>query len=596
MKRKIDLLQSNESKTFLNYLVPSVSATIMISFNYFVDTLCIGQKLGEKGLAALNISWPITTLLYSVGLMLGVGGGAMFSSYMAKGEKKQARSVYTSALLTLISIAAFITILGLVFLKPIVEVLGGIGELKQNVTNYVKWVLIFSIAYMGECFYTSFLRNDKAPKISMMGNFLACILNIIFDVLFVFVFEWGMAGAALASSLAVTSTVILGVCTTFRKKSNLKISFVYFHLRQILCIIKVGLSTFLSEIDGGIVTFVYNIVIIRISGEMSTTIIAIYGIVVNINTIVLAAINGISNAMQPIVSANSGAGKLFRVKRITNLAVKWAIGMSIILVIGIEWKAELLVRIFINPDEEFLRHAAFAVRLVGSSYVLAAANMILVSYFQSIQASRQAIYFSFLRTLFLPIMYVIGGAFFLGIKGVWLSSILLEATTIVVLFLYYIYYQRRRMEKNLAQLNFYDIVDDVDSVDVIIEQLGADNLASYCETMQYCLKRDTANEGIPMIIGLDDLTKTGDVFYEGSKEDEKMGFNLAVGALLFTDLYDQTEGALEMGNTAIIPAMSALAEKFFHFELYEEEERVELISYRKAIPKRKIEKGEENEQ
>ena len=80
MKKKIDLLQGNVSETFLQYLIPSVSATMMISFNYFIDTLCIGQKLGEQGLAALNLSWPVTTVLYSVGLLLGTGGGAMFSA------------------------------------------------------------------------------------------------------------------------------------------------------------------------------------------------------------------------------------------------------------------------------------------------------------------------------------------------------------------------------------------------------------------------------------------------------------------------------------------------------------------------------------
>jgi O-antigen/teichoic acid export membrane protein len=430
----------------------------------------------------------------------------------------------------------------------------------------------------------------------MFGNLLAVTLNIIFDVFFIFVFDWGMLGAALATSLAVTSTVILGISTTFRKKSNLKICFTYFNIKQILCIIKVGMSTFLNEVDVGVVTFVYNIVLIKISQNLATSRIAIYGIVVNISTIVLASINGISNAMQPIVSANSGAGKLFRVKRFTNLAVKWAIGMSIVLVVGIEWKAELLVKMFLEPDEAFLMQASYAVRVVSASYVLAAANMILVSYFQSIQATKQAIYFSFIRTFFLPVIYVIGGAFFLGSDGVWLSTVLVEATTIIVLAVVYRYYQRRRMKENLSQLNFYDIEKDVDSLDGIIEQLGADNLASYRETIEYCLKRDNDNEGIPMIIGLDDLTDANSVFYEGAKEDEDLSFTLAMGALLFTDLYDQTEGALEDGKPAIMPAMSALAEKFFRSEKFLEEDRVGILSYREALLEGKMLKGEENEQ
>ena len=595
MEKKINLLQDKENGTFLKYLVPSVSATIMISFNYFVDTLCIGQKLGENGLAALNLAWPITTLLYSLGLLLGVGGGAMFSSYMAKGKNKQARSVYTSALLTLIFFAVTVTTLGLFFLDPIVTVLGGKGDIKQGVTDYVKYVLIFSSSYMGECFFTSFLRNDKAPKLAMAGMLVSSTLNIILDVLFIFVFEWGMMGASLATSLAVTSAVLLGVNSSLRKNSNMKLCFAYIRVKEVLCIMKVGTSTFLAEIDVGIVTFIYNMVLIRLSGKHAITGIAIYGIVVNINTIVLAAVNGISNAMQPIVSANSGAGKLFRVKRFTNLAVKWAIGMSIVFIIVIELQAELLVKIFLEPDAAFLKQAAYALRVVGVSYVLAAANMIFVSYFQSIQASKQAIYYSFLRTLILPVVFVIGGAFFLGMKGVWLASLLVEGTTIIVLAFSYRYYQRRRMEVNLAQLNFYDIEEDVDNLDEIIEQLGADNLDGYREIMEYCLKRDNVNEGIPMIIGLEDLTSSQNVSYEGAKEDEELSFTLAMGALLFADLFYQKEGDNEEGKSSIILAMSALAEKFFHFKKFEEEDRRGIISYREAISKRTTTEGEENE-
>ncbi len=589
---KVNLLKDNISETFIKYLVPSVSATIMISFNYFVDTLCIGQKLGERGLAALNLSWPITTVLYSIGLMIGVGGGAMFSSYNVKNEKKQARSVYTSSLLIILVLSAVITYLGIRFLEPIVNVLGGGGDLKQGTTDYVKWVLIFTIAYMGECFYTTFIRNDNAPRLAMAGTLLAGTFNVVFDILFIFVFDWGMAGASLATSLAVTSTVLLGIASSFRKKSNMKISFAHLGIGKILTIMKVGMSTFLTEVDIGIVTFVFNIVLIRISGNFAASAVAIYGIVVNINTIVLAAVNGISNAMQPIVSANIGAGKLFRVKKFTDLAVKWAIGMSIIFVILIEWKAELLVKVFLEPNDIFLQQAAYALRLVGASYILGAINIVLVSYFQSIQAAKQAIFFSLIRTLILPIAVVIGCAFFLGIKGVWLTSVIVEATTIVILAFSYQYYHRMRLEQNLAQLNFYDIEEEVYTLEEIIEQLGADNLASYKEIMDYCSRRDELNEGIPMIIGLDDLTTRDNITYTMAKEDEKISFTLAMGSLIFADLFNQTREVDKSGKNTISLSMSALVEKFFHLKT-NESSQTEIISFREAIPSRW--KGDNNE-
>lgn len=437
MRKQIDLLTGRVNETFLQYLLPSVSATIMISFNYFIDTLCIGQKLGQQGLAALNLAWPVTTALYAAGLLLGTGGGALFSAFLAAGDIKRARSIYTKAMALWLILAAAVTMLGLACLDPLVAGLGGTGELQQGVTDYVKWVLVLAVSYMGECFYTSMLRNDNAPRLAMAGTLLSCSLNIFLDVFFIYVLDWKMAGAALATSLAVTSTVILGLLASFRPKSNLKICRQGGRIQDIVSIVKVGMSNFLTEIDGGIVTFVYNTVLIRIGGTNATSLIAVYGIVVNINTIVLAAINGISNAMQPLVSANSGAGKPKRVKEFTNLAVKWAFCMSAVFVMILEWKAEWFVGIFLVPEEGFLEQAAGAIRVVSVSYLMAAVNMILISFFQAIQAAGKAVCFSFMRTLFLPVVSVIGGAWLAGVTGVWAASLAIEGITAMTLLITY---------------------------------------------------------------------------------------------------------------------------------------------------------------
>lgn len=587
MKKKntVDLLQGNVSETFMKYMVPSVSATIMISFNYFIDTLCIGQKLGESGLAALNLSWPITTLLYAIGLMFGTGGGAMYSAFLATGEVKRARSIFTGGFFSVVVIGILVTVLSLIFLDPIVTVLGGAGALRQGVTDYVKWVVIFSFSYMAECFFVAFLRNDNAPKLAMVGTLLSCSLNIILDIWIIFFLDGGLAGAALATSLAVTSKALLGIATSFgvRKTSNMKICFEYLSVKEIFCMAKVGMSVFLTEVNSGIVTFVYNAVLIRIAGTAAAGVIAIYGIVVNINTIVLASINGIANAMQPIVSANSGAGRFFRVRKFTNLAVKWAFGMAVVLAIALELKAEWFVKIFLMPDPQFLIQAAYAIRIVSASYILASINMIIISYFQSVQAAKQAIYFSFLRTLILPLVYVVSGAFFLGIEGVWGTSLMVEATSLIILFWAYRYYQRKSMEDNLGQLNFYDFEEEVESIEDIIEVIGADNLEGYLEVMEYCLQRDTENEGVPMVIGLDDLTAQNRQPYVNANEEE-LSFHMAIGELLFTDLFEQrlSEEGQDEGK-AITLAMNALAEKFFQQCRNEDGEFSGSVGFREVI-------------
>ena len=185
------------------------------------------------------------------------------------------RGVYTGALATLAVMAVIVTAACVIFIEPLITLLSRALRVK----DYVWWVVVFAFAYMGDCFYVSFLRNDRAPKLSMSCTLLACSLNIILDITFIWVFNWGMAGAAAATSVSVTASVILGVVSTFRKSSGLRICFSAVKVKEIISTVKVGMSTFLTEIDGGLVTFVYNTVLIRNAGSGSTSAIAVYGIV-----------------------------------------------------------------------------------------------------------------------------------------------------------------------------------------------------------------------------------------------------------------------------------------------------------------------------
>ena len=260
----------------------------------------------------------------------------------------------------------------------------------------------------------------------------------------------------------------------------------------------------------------------------------------------------------------------------------------------IEWKAEWFVRIFLKPDPAFLIQASGAIRIVAVSYLLAAVNMILISYFQSIQASKEAIYFSFMRTLFLPVIFVIGGAFYLNVKGVWMASLLIEGTTVCILSYAYRHYQKKRMEENLGQLNFYDTQEQADGIEDLIEQLGADNLENYRRVIAYCKERDRDSKGVPMILGLEDLTADGQKPFEVSEAEDELSFYQAVGALLFTDLIDQQmteEGG--SGRGAILPAMEAVAEKFFQRRQGGDTEAVETVSYTEALSRKKKEKEHE---
>jgi len=396
---------------------------MMISINYFVDTICIGRKLGETGLAVINLAWPVMTLLYSLGYLFGVGGGAMYSACMANNEKNRAKDVYTHALAAVAGLGVLITASGLVFMDQLIAFLCNGSALAPGVREYLVWVFIFATAYIGDCFFTSVVRNDNAPGVSMVATSLGCTMNIVLDILFVFVLDAGLRGASLATGLACFTSSAVCLIYSITKKSNLKIRLMAFKPVQILKMAKIGLSTFVNEVGTGIVNLVFNMVILRVAGDMA---VATYGIILNVNTIVLAGISGVSNAMQPLVSANDSVGKYDRVRQFLGLALKWSAGMGIVMVTALEWQAENVVHLFLEAQEAFLTASAYAVRLASPSYLFASANMVLIVFFQVTGREKQAAVLSVLRMLALPSVLVFGCALLWGISGVWMTMLAVE--------------------------------------------------------------------------------------------------------------------------------------------------------------------------
>ncbi len=196
-------------KIFPKYLFPSLSAMLFISISYFVDAVCVGQKLGETGLAALNIGVPVTGFLYALGYLLGHGGSTIFSAYIGKEKEFEAKQIYTITAITMLCASVMIAVSGIIFAEQIANFLGASGATRQGVIDYLRYVFIFTPGYIGEAYYSVFVRNDKSPRISMMATFIGCVLNIILDICFVIILDMGMLGASLATGLSVMVSLTL---------------------------------------------------------------------------------------------------------------------------------------------------------------------------------------------------------------------------------------------------------------------------------------------------------------------------------------------------------------------------------------------------
>jgi putative MATE family efflux protein len=410
--------------------MPAILATLLISTNFIVDSICIGQKFGEPGLAALNVVVPITGFLYALGYLFAYGGSIQYSSALGAGDRLRARQAFTGSLVMLVGSITVVMVLGLVYLDSILSFLSGGSSIADTAREYLRYVFWFAAFYSLEIYFSVFLRNDGQSRRSMWGTITGSSLNIILDVLFIFVFEWGMIGASVATGLALVAAVIVEASGVLKKGSNLRLAKLEHYFRELWSYLRIGAPTFMRELSASLVVLIVNIILLRMSGE---TAVAAYGIVANLGTVVLCGLAGVSNAMQPLVSINAGAERFDRVKALLRMALIWSAALSMVYLVVAEIFPELLTAIFVDSkNPAFLAMSLAGIRWVSPSYLLAGLVIVLNVYLESLQANKLAFVLSMSRGILIPVLCVTVFSSIWGVKGVWYSFLAAELLSIVL--------------------------------------------------------------------------------------------------------------------------------------------------------------------
>lgn len=438
-----DLLNNSVSKTFFRYLMPAIMANMVTSIYILADTIIIGKGIGTLAMAALNIVLPLFSIFFGIGLLFGVGGSVLMSIARGRGNFELGECYFTlSVLLTAITCVLLTGSLW-VCMKPIVRFLGATEATMPYIMNYAPYIILGLSAFAFSSLLQAFVRNDGAPKLAMIAVVSGGVLNVILDILFVFVFHWGMAGASIASVLGSICTICILILHFFSKTNGLKFSLHAFSKSHISKIFQNGFTSFLIETTTGIVTFVFNIKLLKYAGDNA---ISMYGVICNIAIIVMCLCNGISQAAQPILSTNYGAGKSNRITAVRKLGMKTALYIcSVPAIIGLI-VPNVLTRIFLNPNEEILAMSPTAIRIYFLGFFVTGVNMFAVGYFQSIEKPQLSLIICLARGCVLSILFVSILAPLFGIVGIWASVPMAECITLFIA----IYFIKKRTKEEIA--------------------------------------------------------------------------------------------------------------------------------------------------
>ncbi len=424
-----NLTDESVSKLFFRYLIPSICGTMVTSIYVLADTIIIGKGIGIDAMAALNIVLPLFNLFFGSGLLFGVGGSVLMSIARGKKDDNTGCRYFSIAFILNLIVCIVLTALFSVFLKPIVRVLGATDVTMPYILEYAPYIIGGLVFFSFSSFLQTFVRNDGAPKLSMIAVITGGVTNIILDMLFVFTFGMGMAGAAIASVIGSVVTVFILTWHFFSKNNGLHFYFKGVRFKDIALIFNNGITSFFLEISSGIVMFVFNLQILKYIGDIG---ISLYGVITNTVIVVNCLCNGVNQAAQPLISVNFGAGFINRVNDVKKIGTRVAFIICSFIALAGLIVPDFFTYLFMNPNEEILMMSKSAIRIYFAGFFAMGINMFATGYLQSTLKPLQSIILCLCRGCFLSILFVFILPIIFGTKGIWLAMPFAEFVSVIM--------------------------------------------------------------------------------------------------------------------------------------------------------------------
>lgn len=423
-------------KLLRGFAIPSITATLVSSLYNIVDQIFIGQGVGYLGNAATNVSYPLSTICLAISLLIGIGSAARFSLYLGRKETERAAKIAGNGIILMLVAGVIYLIIGEAFLTPLLRVFGSTDEILPYAQQYSGITLLgmpFLILTNG---ISNLIRADSSPKYSMMCMVTGAILNTILDPIFIFVFKWGIIGAALATIIGQILSFLLALRylwhfkTVSLAKSCFKINF-----RDSLRTVYMGTSSCVNQVAITVVQIVLNNSL-TYYGAMSAygeeIPLAACGIVMKTNAILLSIIVGISQGVQPIIGFNYGAGKYDRVKQAFLLAVKWNFVVSIIGFCLFQFFPRQIISIFGSGEELYFEFAILFMRTFLFMVIVNGVQLLSSNFFTAIGKALKGLLLSLTRQVFFLIPLILILPLHFGIFGVLLAGPIADFIAFVV--------------------------------------------------------------------------------------------------------------------------------------------------------------------
>jgi len=444
-----NLATENIGKLIWTYSLPAIVGTLVMSLYNIVDRVFIGQGVGPLAISGLALTFPFTILLMAFGMLVGAGAAARISITLGENNNEKAEKILGNALLLTLIISGTVVTLSYIFMSDVLRLFGGSEKTIGYAEEYMRIIIPGGILSALSFGFNNIMRASGYPKKAMYTMIISSIINIILDPLFIFVFHWGIKGAAIATNISYLVSTIWVLSHFMKSNSILKFRRGNFRLQKniVLSIISIGMSPFSMQLAATFVFVLINATLLHYGGDLA---IGAFGIVNSVNTLIIMVIIGLNQGTQPIIGYNYGAKNYDRMFKTLKYGIIIATGLTTLGFLVGTFLPSFMASLF-TQDLALQVIATKALRISVTLFPLIGIPIVITNFFQSIGRAKVSIFLSLTRQfLFLiPGLLILPPLF--GLNGAWLAMPVSDGlATIVASVTMYYFIRKFNISKKLS--------------------------------------------------------------------------------------------------------------------------------------------------
>lgn len=429
-------------KKLLKFTIPTMIMMICISLYTVVDGLFVSNVAGNTAFSALNFAYPVIALPAVFGLLFGTGGAALTSKYFGEGNIKKGNQIFSMLFYIMLILSLILLCIFFFLMKPILSLLGANEDILPLATTYGKIMILGLPFLMSMYFFQSYMIVAGKPNLSFIFSIFSGLVNVLGDFLLIYVFKFGIKGAAIATVASESLGLILPVLYLLSKKAKTDLRFTKFVFNKKDFIISStnGLSEMISNLASSLVAIIFNAQLIKYFGDNG---VSAYGTIQYVGFVFTGIYYGFASGISTLIAYNYGKDDKFELKSLFKKSITLYLIFQIVLATLTILSSNFVSIAFSNNNTELKNLTSRAIKLYATSYYLSGFNLFASALFTSYNNGLISGLLSILRTFIFQIATIFLSIAILGYNYIWLSVLFSEVLSFILSSIFVIKYGKK---------------------------------------------------------------------------------------------------------------------------------------------------------